>query len=89
MIRGGDLTELALKVFGQYFAFVAADLTQMHHVHLVGAQLNGRIRLQIGFGTAYIVETLAIGYGIDEQQAIGPLYQFGSIGIFIFGLSCL
>lgn len=45
MIRSGDLAELAFKIFGEYFALIATDLTQMHHVHLVGAQLDGCIGL--------------------------------------------
>lgn len=45
VIRRGHLTELALKVFGQNFALIATHLTQMHHIHFVGAQLNGCVRL--------------------------------------------
>lgn len=73
VIRCGDFAELALKVFGQNIAFIATNLTQMHHIHFIGAQLNGCVRLQIGLGTAYIVEATTISYGVDEQQAVGPL----------------
>lgn len=86
MIGGRDLAEFALKVLGQDLALVAAHLTQVHHVHFVGTKLDGCVRLKIGFGTAYIVEALAIRYGVDQEQAIGPLDEFGGIGVFVIGL---
>jgi len=67
VVGGGDLAELALEVLGQDFALIAAHLAQVHHVHLIGAELDGSIGLKIGFGTAYIVEALAICDGVDQQ----------------------
>lgn len=73
------LAEPALEILGQDVAFVVADLSQVHHVHLIAHQLYRSVALQIRLCPANVIEAAAIGYRIDQQQPVGPLQQFTGI----------
>lgn len=65
MLGGGNFAELALKVFGQDFTLVGADLPQVDHVHFVADQGHrGGVTREVLFGLADVVERITVGDGI-------------------------
>lgn len=68
VLGGGNFAKLALKVLGQDFALVGADLSQVDHVHLVADQRHrGRVARELLLRFADVVERIPIGDGVHQE----------------------